>query len=142
MRLSATLPIRRENTRETRRNGKICGPSRHRILFGILILSLIAWIPTIGMHEDYYMVPAMTGHQPDLLAWLWSKNNEHRRPVQRLTYLCAHGIATACAVVPWAVASGLYPFRNGGRDARTVGPGIVTRRLGGGEDAGAIAGGG
>lgn len=58
------------------------------ILFGMLILSIIAWVPNIGMHEDYYMVPAMTGNEPDLLSWLWSQNNEHRLPVQRLMYLC------------------------------------------------------
>ncbi|MCF1711112.1 hypothetical protein L0V05_20090 [Tabrizicola sp. J26] len=59
------------------------------ILFGMLIISMIAWVPNIGMHEDYFMVPAMTGNEPDLLSWLWSQNNEHRLPVQRLIYICA-----------------------------------------------------
>ena len=28
----------------------------------------------------------MTGHEPDMLGWLWSQNNEHRLPLPRLIY--------------------------------------------------------
>lgn len=41
----------------------------------------------IGLAEDWHMVAAMTGHQDNLLGWLWSQNNEHRLPVQRGLYL-------------------------------------------------------
>lgn len=41
----------------------------------------------VPLAEDWYMVPAFTGNEPDFGAWLWSQNNEHRVPVPRLVYL-------------------------------------------------------
>ncbi len=57
------------------------------LLFAVALASVAIWGRNIGMAEDWSMVPAMTGNQPDLPAWLWSQNNEHRLPVQRLIYL-------------------------------------------------------
>jgi hypothetical protein len=51
------------------------------------LLCVALWGRNIALAEDWEMVPAMTGHEPDLLGWVWSQNNEHRLPVQRLIYL-------------------------------------------------------
>lgn len=37
--------------------------------------------------EDWLIVPALTGTEPDFGGWLWSQNNEHRVPVSRLLML-------------------------------------------------------
>jgi hypothetical protein len=57
------------------------------LLLAASLASVALWARNIGMAEDWLMVPAMTGTQPDLMSWLWSQNNEHRLPVQRLIYL-------------------------------------------------------
>src|SRR5690606_20336213 len=36
---------------------------------------------------DWLLVRPLTGHEPDLLEWLWAQNNEHRVPVPRLLLL-------------------------------------------------------
>ena len=41
----------------------------------------------IPFEEDWLMVAAMTGHEPDLPGWLWSQNSEHRLPLPRLVNL-------------------------------------------------------
>lgn len=41
----------------------------------------------IPFEEDWLMVAPMTGHEPDLLQWLWSQNSEHRLPLPRLVNL-------------------------------------------------------
>jgi hypothetical protein len=41
----------------------------------------------IPFEEDWLMVAAMTGHEPDLPRWLWSQNSEHRLPLPRLVNL-------------------------------------------------------
>lgn len=41
----------------------------------------------IPFEEDWLMVAAMTGHQPDIPGWLWSQNSEHRLPLPRLVNL-------------------------------------------------------
>jgi hypothetical protein len=41
----------------------------------------------IPFEEDWLMVAPMTGHEPDLAAWLWSQNSEHRLPLPRLVNL-------------------------------------------------------
>ncbi len=57
------------------------------LLLAVALGSVARWGYNIGLAEDWFMVPAMTGNEPDLAAWLWSQNNEHRLPVQRLIYL-------------------------------------------------------
>lgn len=37
--------------------------------------------------DDWDMVPAVTGHEPISLSWLWSQHNEHRVPLARIAYL-------------------------------------------------------
>lgn len=59
------------------------------LMIAAALASMALWVPNIGMHEDYFMVAAMTGNEPDFLSWLWSQNNEHRLPVQRLIYVTA-----------------------------------------------------
>jgi len=42
---------------------------------------------SIPLAEDWNMVPALLGHEPNVPAWLWAQNNEHRLPVARAIYL-------------------------------------------------------
>jgi len=37
----------------------------------------------VPLAEDWNMVPAMVGHEPNLVEWLWAQNNEHRLPLQK-----------------------------------------------------------
>ncbi|MBV8336779.1 MAG: hypothetical protein JO358_15355 [Alphaproteobacteria bacterium] len=37
--------------------------------------------------EEWMMVPPLTGHEPDLLKWLWEQFNEHRIPLAKGIYL-------------------------------------------------------
>ena len=41
----------------------------------------------LPLAEDWNLVAALTGHEPDLGNWLWSQNNEHRLPLPRLVML-------------------------------------------------------
>jgi hypothetical protein len=59
------------------------------VTVAMLLVSLacvFVWGRNIGVAEDWLMVPFMTGNQDHVLSWLWSQNNEHRLPVQRLLY--------------------------------------------------------
>ena len=38
----------------------------------------------VPIGEDWFVVSAFTGNQPDFSSWLWSQNNEHRVPLPRL----------------------------------------------------------
>lgn len=57
------------------------------VLLAVALAGVVTSGRDIGLAEDWTMVPAMTGAEPDLLGWLWSQNNEHRLPAQRLLYL-------------------------------------------------------
>ena len=57
------------------------------VLLALTLANTATWGRNIGVSEDWYMVPAWMGYEPDLLSWVWSQNNEHRLPVQRLIYL-------------------------------------------------------
>lgn len=64
------------------------------LVWGIWIVclaSLFAFIihdgRNVPFEEDWLMVAPMTGHEPDLPAWLWSQNSEHRLPLPRLVNL-------------------------------------------------------
>lgn len=59
------------------------------VMLAISLGCIVAYTRNIGVAEDWQMVRAMTGNEPDLAGWLWSQNNEHRLPVQRLIYLMA-----------------------------------------------------
>jgi hypothetical protein len=41
----------------------------------------------VPLAEDWDMVPALIGQEPNLLEWLWAQNNEHRLPLQKAIYL-------------------------------------------------------
>ncbi len=57
-----------------------------------LVLLLIALLQlriydNIPITEDWQLVPAFTGHQPNLTTWLWEQNNEHRVPLPKVLLL-------------------------------------------------------
>lgn len=72
----------------------------------------------VPLAEDWLIVPAFTGHEPDFWGWLWSQNNEHRVPAPRLVTLAIlHVTGGKFSAVGWsnvvlqsAVAAGLILF--------------------------------
>ena len=57
------------------------------VMTGIVIGGIITYSHNVPLAEDWDMVPALTGQQPNLLEWLWAQNNEHRLPLQKAIYL-------------------------------------------------------
>ncbi len=61
------------------------------LTWGATLASILVFIARDGRNipfeEDWLMVAAMTGHEPDLPRWLWSQNSEHRLPLPRLVNL-------------------------------------------------------
>lgn len=56
----------------------------------MLVLLVWSYAPVasrIPLAEDWLAVAPLTGNAPDLAAWLWEQNNEHRMPVARLLLL-------------------------------------------------------
>lgn len=80
----------------------------------------------VPFEEDWLMVAAMTGHEPDLPRWLWSQNSEHRLPLPRLvnvTLLRATGDFRSTMVFDTlalgAVAAGMILVARALRHGRT-----------------------
>jgi hypothetical protein len=44
------------------------------------LVTVLRYARNIPIAEDWFMVPPLTGHEPNLLGWLWEQNNEHRIP--------------------------------------------------------------
>jgi hypothetical protein len=61
------------------------------LVWAAMLLSLLVCIHLYGhnipLAEDWSMVPALTGNEPDMRQWAWSQNNEHRLPLTRMIYL-------------------------------------------------------
>lgn len=61
------------------------------LVWAVTLAGILAAIVRDGRNvpfeEDWLMVAAMTGHEPDLPQWLWSQNSEHRLPLPRLVNL-------------------------------------------------------
>jgi hypothetical protein len=53
----------------------------------VTFLYLLRYSHNIPLAEDWTLIAAFTGHEPDFWAWLWSQNNEHRVPLPRLIML-------------------------------------------------------
>jgi len=57
----------------------------------VMMLFALACIARYGRNiplaEDWQLVAPLTGHEPNLVGWLWSQNNEHRVPLPRLMLL-------------------------------------------------------
>jgi hypothetical protein len=60
-------------------------------LWALLTLFMIHEVKSFSVNvpwmDEWEMVPALTGHQPISLQWLWSQHNEHRIFLPRLIYL-------------------------------------------------------
>jgi hypothetical protein len=65
------------------------------VLLGAALVFLVKYPRNIPFSEDWLLVPPLTGHEANLLDWLWTQNNEHRIPFPRLILLAlmnaAHG---------------------------------------------------
>ncbi len=61
------------------------------VIWAIMLVSALSAIAIYGrdipLAEDWFMVQPLTGHEPDLAAWSWWQNNEHRLPLPKLVYL-------------------------------------------------------
>jgi hypothetical protein len=57
----------------------------------VMLTAALALVAVYGSNvpswDDWDIVPAVTGHQPVTLKWLWSQHNEHRVPLPRLLLL-------------------------------------------------------
>jgi hypothetical protein len=56
-------------------------------LLSVICSCIALYGRNLPLSEDWEMVPAITGHEPNLLAWLWTHVNEHRVPLQKAIYL-------------------------------------------------------
>jgi lipopolysaccharide transport system permease protein len=55
------------------------------IMFLLIDLVVLAKFGrNIPISEDWWLVPPITGNEPNLVSWLWAQNNEHRIPFPRL----------------------------------------------------------
>jgi hypothetical protein len=57
------------------------------LMFAVALGSIALAGRNIPFAEDWGLVAPLTGHEPDLFAWLWAQNNEHRVPLPRLVGL-------------------------------------------------------
>ncbi len=53
----------------------------------VLFAGMAYWSSPIPLAEDWLLVAPLTGHEPNLAAWVWAQNNEHRSPLSRLLLL-------------------------------------------------------
>jgi hypothetical protein len=82
---------------------------------------------SVPLAEDWYIVPALTNHEPDFRGWLWSQNNEHRVPLPRLVSFALlkltggkfSAIGALNVVLLSAAAAGLVVFMRHWRGGRT-----------------------
>jgi hypothetical protein len=54
------------------------------VLLAIVLYYFITSTNSLPNTEDWQLVPAITGHEPQFAKWLWAQNNEHRVPLPRL----------------------------------------------------------
>lgn len=88
--------IAEESERPTTRGG---GAERLLVIgvFAVMSAALYFYVWYFGRNvpfwDDWDFVPAMTGHEPLSLPWLWTPHNEHSIPVVRLAIVLAWRIA-------------------------------------------------
>ena len=60
-------------------------------IWAAMLLVALAYISIYGrnipLSEDWLLVPPLTGHEPDIAAWLWAQHIEHRVPLPKLILL-------------------------------------------------------
>jgi hypothetical protein len=56
-------------------------------MVSVVIGCIAVYGRNVPLAEDWDMVPALIGQEPNLLEWLWAQNNEHRLPLQKAVYL-------------------------------------------------------
>jgi len=96
-------------------------------MLALLLWSMAPIVSRVPLAEDWFLVAPLTGHEPDLSAWLWEQNNEHRTPLARLILLVtitaargdfrAGGYLNAALLA--ATAAGLILFTRRFRGGRT-----------------------
>jgi hypothetical protein len=58
-----------------------------------ILVCIVRYGRNLPWREDWGMVPALVGKEPNLFEWLWAQNNEHRLPLQKGAYLILLKIA-------------------------------------------------
>src|SRR3974377_2061832 len=56
-------------------------------LVSVVLCCIAVYGRNVPLAEDWEMVQAQTGQEPNLLEWLWAQNNEQRLPLQKAVYL-------------------------------------------------------
>jgi hypothetical protein len=56
-------------------------------MLSVVLCCIAVYGRNLPLAEDWDMVPALTGQEPNLCEWLWAQNNEHRLPLQKAVYL-------------------------------------------------------
>ncbi len=63
-------------------------------VFGVwlfMLITALVWLAKYGSRipiwEDWNLVAALTGNEPNLISWLWTQNNEHRIPFPKIILL-------------------------------------------------------
>jgi hypothetical protein len=56
-----------------------------------MLITALVWLVKYGSRipiwEDWNLVAALTGNEPNLISWLWTQNNEHRIPFPKIILL-------------------------------------------------------
>jgi hypothetical protein len=53
----------------------------------VAIVFLVKYGRIFPLNEDWWLVPPLTGNEPNLAKWLWTQQSEHRIPLPRLMLL-------------------------------------------------------
>jgi hypothetical protein len=77
-----------------RRARKITGPElfvwlTYSLMFVAMFVFVVRYGRNVPYNEDWFLAGPYTGNEPNMPAWLWEQNNEHRTPVPRLLFLAA-----------------------------------------------------
>lgn len=73
--------------RSADRNARLFVATVWLAMLTVALIALAFQTRNVPMTEDWLLVPALTGNEPDTWGWLWAQNNEHRVPFPRLILL-------------------------------------------------------
>jgi hypothetical protein len=57
------------------------------VMLAVPLFCITLYGRNIPLAEDWLLVPALTGQEPDLVGWVWAQNNEHRVPLPKIVML-------------------------------------------------------
>src|SRR5438552_8104011 len=67
------------------------------LLTVVMALAMLVFVyqyaHSVPFFGDWFFIPALTGHVPITLQWLWSQHNDHRMPITKLLLLGLYRIS-------------------------------------------------